>query len=79
MPLYRFVVSRNGVAEDHPSMLDLPNIQEAWAQATKSASELLKDLDGSLKAGTVWSVEIQDDAQRRLRTLLISAKSHEKQ
>lgn len=37
---------------------DLPNDLAAWSEATASAGQSLRDLDGRLRPGTTWRMEV---------------------
>lgn len=76
MPLYFFEITKNGKASRAEMPLNLHDIDAAWEEATVAASQLIKELDGSLKPGTDWSVGIEDEFRNKLRTLTISAKAH---
>ena len=77
MPRYFFRITKNDTVFRAAEPLELANIHAAWEEATSAAGELLRDLDGSLKIGTSWSVVVEDDAGRDLRTLTVSARSND--
>jgi hypothetical protein len=60
MPQYSFVTTHNGKVLDTDEPLDLPDVEAAWHEATVYAGQMLKDLDGSLRSNTEWSVEIRE-------------------
>ena len=76
MPLYFFVTSRNKVPTDTTVVLDLPDASAAWEEATKTAGGIIKDLDGSLRPGTEWAIQVQDAFHSPLRTLRVIAESN---
>jgi hypothetical protein len=49
--------------------LELADRYEAWAEATTACGELLKDLDGGLKPGDKWQMQVKDEAGRDLYEL----------
>jgi hypothetical protein len=52
---------------------ELPDRHAAWAEATATAGEILRDLDGSLKAGQEWRLEVLDEFRATLYVLHINA------
>jgi hypothetical protein len=78
MPLYYFVIKRDRKASvADPSGLELTDMDAAWEEATKTAGEMIRDLDGKFKPGSEWSIEIQDASHKLLRTATLVAASHE--
>jgi hypothetical protein len=55
MPLYYFIVDPDPRPDNEG--VELPDIEAAWQEATKTAGELVKDLDGSFQVGSEWSVQ----------------------
>jgi len=77
MPLYRFIIKNgDGVAQSQ-SKLSLPNMEAAWEEATMATGEIIRDLDGSLPIGAEWSIQIQDEAGKPLRTIKLISESNE--
>jgi hypothetical protein len=78
MPMYYFLIKRDQKAPTtDPPGLELENLEEAWEEATRTAGDLLKGyLDGSLKPGSEWSIEIRDASRRRLRTIRLTTEDH---
>jgi hypothetical protein len=54
---------------------ELPDRFAAWHEATTSAGQSLKDLDGKLKPGTGWRMEVTDEFGNRLYAITIHAQS----
>ena len=54
---------------------DLSDRYAAWREATTSAAESLKDLDGKLKPGTEWRMEVLDESGNRIYCLTVDAYS----
>lgn len=52
---------------------ELSDKHAAWGVATKTAGEILRDLDGRLKPEREWRMEVQDEFRQRLFVLHISA------
>jgi hypothetical protein len=57
MPQYFFTVLHGPQNEG----LDLPNDDAAWVEATTACGELLRDLNGHLKPGEHWSMQVKDE------------------
>jgi hypothetical protein len=76
MPRYYFITSHNDEPTDLPDAIDLPNVESAWHEATKAAGEILKDIDGNLRPGTEWSIQVQDESRKPVRTLRVIAEAH---
>ncbi|MDO9356999.1 MAG: hypothetical protein Q7T55_25100 [Solirubrobacteraceae bacterium] len=73
MPIYHFEIIRNGHGLAPSEGIDLPDIDAAWEEATTAFGQLIRDLDGSLKMGTDWSIEIQDDNRKPLRYISLAS------
>jgi hypothetical protein len=73
MPLYYFNIHRDKVQID-PDGEDLPDQHAAWREATITAGRILQDLDGSLKPGHVWRLEVTDEFRNQHFILRISAR-----
>jgi hypothetical protein len=54
---------------------ELPDRIAAWHEATTSAGQSLKDLDGKLLPGSEWRMEVLDEFGNRLYSLNISART----
>ena len=52
---------------------DLPDHHAAWREATKTAGAILQDLDGRIRPGHDWQMEVADESRRVLFRLMISA------
>ena len=78
MSLYYFVIQRDHKTPtaDLPG-LELIDMDEAWEEATKTAGELIRDLDGSLPPDSEWSIRIRDASRKLLRTIRLTTESHE--
>jgi hypothetical protein len=77
MPIYYFVIKHGNDVTKSPSGLLLPDIQSAWEEATTATGEILRSLDGSLEVGIEWSIQIQDEAGKPLRTIKLVSEAHE--
>ena len=64
MPRYFFNVKHDGFQRDHDGH-DLPDRHAAWKEATVTAGQVLQVIDGSLKPGHDWEMEITDEIFKR--------------
>lgn len=53
---------------------DLPNDEAAWREATVTAGEIFKDVDGRLRPNQQWSLEVTDHNKRPIFQIQISTK-----
>jgi hypothetical protein len=60
MPRYFFTVLDGKRSELKNEGVELADHQAAWVEATVSCGELLRDLDGRLKPGDKWSMQVKD-------------------
>jgi hypothetical protein len=42
----------------------------------ETTGEIVRDLDGGLKVGTEWSIQIQDEQRKPLRTIKVISERH---
>lgn len=73
MPRYFFVVTQSDVSVSDPEGLEFTDIDAAWHEATKTASQLCRDIHHSLEVGSDWSIEVLDANKKPLRKLSIIA------
>ena len=73
MPRYFFNVHHDTIQIDHVGE-ELPDKHAAWEEATVSAGQILQSLDGRLKPGHDWKMEVTDEFRNPLFVLLISAR-----
>jgi hypothetical protein len=52
---------------------ELPDKHAAWKEATVMAGRILQDLDGSLRPGHDWRMEVTDEFRNPLFVLQITA------
>lgn len=76
MPRYFFRPLNGLNTEMKNEGLDLPDKHAAWAEATTACGELLKDLDGNLKPGDKWQMQVKDDAGRDIYELEFRTKEY---
>jgi hypothetical protein len=74
MPRYFFTVVDGHKSEIKNEGLDLVNDDAAWTEATVTCGELLRELDGRLKPGDHWSMQVRDDAGTDLYLLEFKTK-----
>ena len=75
MPRYFFTVLDGHKSELKNEGLDLPDNEASWAEATTACGELLRNLNGSLKPGDHWSMQVKDNAGVELYVLDFRTKS----
>jgi hypothetical protein len=73
MPQYFFDVNGDGVPDSDKGQT-LANDDAAWHEATLVAGEIFKDVDGKLKPGEGWKLEVQDEKRRRLFSINVTSK-----
>ncbi|MGY4314955.1 DUF6894 family protein [Bradyrhizobium sp. JR3.5] len=56
--------------------MDLPDSDAAWKEATITAGKFLQDLDGTLKPGQEWRMEVTDEAGNLIWVLRLSPERH---
>ncbi|MCA6105378.1 DUF6894 family protein [Bradyrhizobium australafricanum] len=72
MPRYFFHVHHRTHHPDDTG-IDLPGKDEAWKEATFTAGQLIQDLDGALKPGQEWRLEVTDEAGNPICVLHVLA------
>jgi hypothetical protein len=76
MPRYYFHI-RHG-ERNFPDEIgeDLPDKDAAWREATITAGKVLADLDGTLKPGQEWRMEVTDEAGNLIGVLRLLAERY---
>jgi hypothetical protein len=74
MPLYFFNV-QNGIETPDQAGTELPDKHAAWAQATKSCGDLIRKIDGDLKPGREWRMEVTDEFANPIYVIHINAEN----
>ena len=72
MPRYFFHVYHDRTELDDEGE-ELPDKHAAWQEATVTAGQILQGLDGRLKPGHDWRMEVTDEFKNTLYVLHISA------
>jgi len=73
MPRFYFDVLYNGRTEGDAATVELANDGDAWVEATSACGQMIKDLDGALKANTDWRMEVFDEQRQPLFRLSVRA------
>jgi hypothetical protein len=64
MPRYFFTVVDGHRSELKNDGLELADHDAAWSEATTACGELLREMDGRLKPGDHWSMQVKDENGR---------------
>jgi hypothetical protein len=76
MPLYFYRITHGAGAPAWPhDAVELANDEAAWEEATTACGEMLRDLDGALKAGAEWRMEVTRESGEMLYRLVFSAET----
>jgi hypothetical protein len=54
---------------------ELPDDEAARKQATITAGEIFKDVDGKFRPGQEWSLKVRDEKRHPLYSIVIQAKN----
>jgi len=77
MPRYYFNILNLNLSIIDDVGEELPDKEAAWRQATITAGELFKDVDGRLRPGQEWALEVTDEVRRPIYLIRIEAKQME--
>jgi len=72
VPRYHFNIFHDRVYWDDVGE-ELPDQDAAWVEATRTAGEMIKNLDGKLKPGRDWRMEVTDEFQNPLWEIRVNA------
>jgi hypothetical protein len=72
MPRYFFNTYHAGVHIDDDGE-EFPDKHAAWQEATRTAGEAIKDIDGKLQPGQEWKLEVTDEFANVLYVLRVRA------
>jgi hypothetical protein len=80
MPLYFFNFSR--APESKPSPLENEGLElldddAAWQEATTACGEKLREINGSLRPGDGWKMDVADAGRKTIFTLRFTTESSE--
>ena len=68
-----FLTSITTGAEPDEEGEELPDMQAAWREATVTAGQIIQDLDGKLRPGKDWRLEVTDEFANPLYVIHVSA------
>ena len=77
MPLYYYSITHGQETNEHPEGLEFPDDEAAWREATTACGEMIRDLDGDLKAGPEWRMEVKRQTGQVVYRLRFSAEAYE--
>ena len=80
MPLYFFNFSRSPKPESCPFKndgLELVDNDAAWEEATTACGEKLREIDGGLRPGDGWKMEVTDAGGKAIFALKFTTESSE--
>jgi hypothetical protein len=72
MPRYFFNVYHERAELDEEGE-ELPDLQAAWREATVTAGQIIQDLDGRLRPGRDWRMEVTDEFANPLYVIHVHA------
>jgi hypothetical protein len=72
MPRYFFNIFHDHTHIDSVGE-ELPDKHAAWAEATRAAGAIIRDIDGKLRPGHDWRMEVTDEFQNPLWELHVKA------
>jgi len=72
MPRYHFNVFHDRIHFDQVGE-ELPDKDAAWVEATRAAGDMIKSIDGQLKPGQDWRMEVTDEFQNPLWEIHVKA------
>jgi hypothetical protein len=74
MPKYYFDVNGAGVP-DHDEGDMLQNDDAAWHEATLVAGELFKEVDGKLKPGEGWKIDVLNEQRQPIYSIIVMTRT----
>jgi hypothetical protein len=80
LPLIFFNLTRSAKAEARPFKnegLEFVDDNAAWEEATTACGEKLREIDGSLRPGDGWKMEVTDAGGKALFALKFTTESSE--
>ena len=76
MPRYFFNITQGELARTADEGMDLPGDEAAWEEATTACGEMIKELDGKLKASPEWRMEVTRESGELVYRLRFSAETY---
>jgi hypothetical protein len=74
MPRYFFHVYHDGLSQLDEEGEELSDRQAAWHEATIMTGKIIQDIDGKLRPGKDWRMEVTDEFAQPLYAINVSAK-----
>jgi hypothetical protein len=63
MPRYYFHVQCDGTEPSNDAEgIEMADEEAAWDEAISTCGQMIHDVDGAMRAGTVWQMEVTDEA-----------------
>lgn len=60
--VYFFHVFTDGIQRHQSDGLQFPSRKDAWHEATMSAGEIIREMDGRMHPGLDWRMDVTDSA-----------------
>jgi hypothetical protein len=77
MPRYFFHLNTSDEADRDSDGLTFLDHQAAWEEATMACAEMIRTIDGPLRPGASWRMEVTDEAGKLVYRLRLIAESFE--
>jgi hypothetical protein len=77
MPLYYFNITHGQESRKPDQGHEFPDDEAAWEEATTACGEMIRDLDGDLKAGPEWRMEVTNESGAVVYRLRFSAEAYD--
>jgi hypothetical protein len=78
MARYFFNISQGELPRQADEGMELADDEAAWEEATAACGEMIKELDGKLKAGPEWRMEVTNESGAVVYRLRFSAEAYDK-
>ncbi|ANW02512.1 hypothetical protein LMTR13_22420 [Bradyrhizobium icense] len=69
----RTAAERDRAELDEKGRKELPDLQAAWQEATLTAGQIIQDLDGRLRPGKNWRMDVTDEFANPLYVIHVCA------
>jgi hypothetical protein len=74
MPKYFFNIRHNKNEPDFEG-IELPDKHAAWENATRTCGDIIREIDGDLKPGMEWRMEVTDEFANPLYVIHVNAEN----
>jgi hypothetical protein len=74
MPLYFFNIQHKSLSPDLVGT-ELPDKHAAWGTATRICGDFIREIDGELKPGREWRLEVTDEFANPLYVIHVNAEN----